>query len=282
MMQRTTFIFLLTVVTVADGFAPVSHHRVSFDTQRSSSTILGLAANNEDVTTFREEAESLLAKARQLRSEVETPGEEQASTTKPESTPLVSKWSVASSEDESASGPGYRLYIDIGREEGTWMDPRWGASGKRMELSLDVEFSKEPANETQADKLVSDNMFGQKSSPFVLKSAGVARLRQGFDTMACHGGAYRVDTSGNRHTVRFYVTSDGKEEASYGDVSIPTGGLYFSLPCFGGTVSQLSAKEGIVTVRQMGWNTGWRREESRIVGVFSAKPIGEARKRDGF
>ena len=104
--------------------------------------------------------------------------------------------------------------------------------------------------------------------------------------MKCNGGAYRMDTSGNRQTIRFYVDSEGKEDASFGDITIPTGGLYFSLPCFGGNInvpfSQLSSKEGIVTVRQMGWNTGWRREESRIVGIFYAKPIEEARKRDGF
>jgi hypothetical protein len=32
----------------------------------------------------------------------------------------------------------------------------------------------------------------------------------------------------------------------------------------------LSTKEGIVTVKQIGWHTGWRREESRILGTFRA------------
>jgi hypothetical protein len=44
----------------------------------------------------------------------------------------------------------------------------------------------------------------------------------------------------------------------------------------------MSTKEGIVTVREMGWHTGWRREESRIVGVVRAIPIERARRRDGF
>lgn len=44
----------------------------------------------------------------------------------------------------------------------------------------------------------------------------------------------------------------------------------------------LSTKEGIASVRQMGWHTGWRREESRIVGVVRAVPIDKARRVDGF
>ena len=66
------------------------------------------------------------------------------------------------------------------------------------------------------------------------------------------------------------------------DIYVPKGCLYFSLPCFGGKISQLSTKEGPVTIRQVGWNTGWRREESRIVGTFKAVPIEDAKRRDGF
>ena len=64
--------------------------------------------------------------------------------------------------------------------------------------------------------------------------------------------------------------------------SIPNGDLHFSLPVFGKTPAQLSQKEGIVSVRQMGWNTGWRRVESRIVGVFRAVRLDDAKQRDGF
>ena len=34
----------------------------------------------------------------------------------------------------------YRQYNDIGREDGTWMDPKWGASGRRIEFTVDVCF----------------------------------------------------------------------------------------------------------------------------------------------
>jgi hypothetical protein len=103
--------------------------------------------------------------------------------------------------------------------------------------------------------------------------------------MECHGGAYRIDgsQSNQRTTVRFYVVVDGTKEqgSSYGDIYVPKGCLYFSLPTFGG-IERLSKKEGIVSVRQIGWHTGWRREESRIVGTFRALPINEAKAKDGF
>jgi len=161
------------------------------------------------------------------------------------------------------------------------MDPRWGASGRRMELSLDVRFgsSLERASPEIASRMVQDNFGGRSSPTYVLETAEWARLRNGFDRMPCRSGAYRIDTSKNGGTARFYIdVVDGKTD---GDISIPKGSLYFSLPVFG-RIEQLSTKEGIVTVRQMGWHTGWRREESRIVGTFRAVPIDKARRIDGF
>ena len=110
-------------------------------------------------------------------------------------------------------------------------------------------------------------------------------------------GGYCIDFNNSSNnsvllssTLRFYIQVDGTAESStaaYGDVSIPKGWLYFALPCYigsgsGGGVGQLSSKERIVTIRQIGWNSGWRREENRILGVFCALPINEARKHDKF
>jgi hypothetical protein len=166
------------------------------------------------------------------------------------------------------------------------MDPRWGASGKRIEFSTDIElFSDTPANAQVADRMVKDNFGGTSSPVYKIDSSPFARLRSGFDRMACHGGGYRIDTGRNgAGTVRFHLSVDGTLESgsSFGDINVPMGCLYFSLPCFGNSLSQLSIKEGPVTVRQIGWHTGWRREESRIVGTFRAVPIEQARKRDGY
>eukprot|EP00555_Chaetoceros_dichaeta_P005596 CAMPEP_0198258498 /NCGR_PEP_ID=MMETSP1447-20131203/7906_1 /TAXON_ID=420782 /ORGANISM="Chaetoceros dichaeta, Strain CCMP1751" /LENGTH=126 /DNA_ID=CAMNT_0043945633 /DNA_START=166 /DNA_END=543 /DNA_ORIENTATION=- len=126
--------------------------------------------------------------------------------------------------------------------------------------------------------MVNDNKSGKSSIVRIIDSAPTARLRGGFDKMDCGGGGYRVDgASGgggakrySSSTVRFYIQVDGLPPRHggsnlYGGISIPEGRLYFLLPCFGSGVGQLSTKEGIVTVRQTGWHTGWRREESRIV-----------------
>jgi hypothetical protein len=185
----------------------------------------------------------------------------------------------------------FRLHIDIGKEEGTWMEPRWGASGRRIEFTLDVSFllansddnGDDPslADAEIVDQMVKDNLSGKSSIVRQLRSAPTARLRGGFDQMKCHGGGYRIDV-GKSSTARFFVPVEGTSQGSYGDVSIPKGCLYFSLPCFNNSMRQLSTKEGIVTVRQMGWHTGWRREESRIVGVFRAVPLEQAKKKDKF
>jgi hypothetical protein len=166
------------------------------------------------------------------------------------------------------------------------MDPRWGASGKRIGFSIDIKlFSDTPANAEVLDRMVKDNFGGTSSPVYKIVSSPFARLRSGFDRMACHGGGHRIDTGRNgAGTVRFHLLVHGTPErgSSFGDIYVPGGCLYFSLPCFGNSTSQLSTKEGPVTVRQIGWHTGWRREESRIVGTFRAVHIEQARKRDGY
>jgi hypothetical protein len=70
-------------------------------------------------------------------------------------------------------------------------------------------------------------------------------------------------------------------------VFVPEGCLYFSLPCFGGKISQeqLSTKQRggagqLLFVKQDGTWDGDERSESRIVGSFRAVPILDAHRRD--
>lgn len=252
---------------------------------------------------LRAEAESLREKAEKLRSEIEgnsvqikppttaTALTGSAATTEKnaaDDTSSLSPWAIVPSGPKEDGDREFRLYADIGREEGTWMDPRWGASGKRIEFSLDIGLlSNKLASPEVAKKMVQDNTAGKSSPVFALDTAKYARLRDGFDRMECTGGAYRIDTDRNgRSTIRIVLEVEGTVRADqsyvYGDVSIPPGCLYFSLPVFGRGIDNLSIKEGVVSVRQVGWHTGWRREESRILGVFTAKPMSEATKRDGF
>lgn len=204
-------------------------------------------------------------------------------------TASLSPWAVVSTGPKEGGDQDYRLYVDIGREDGTWMDPRWGASGKRIEFALDINLlANRLAAPEIAKKMVQDNTVGKSSQVFALETAQFSRLRDGFDRMECKGGgAYRVDVSKNgRSTIRMVVEVEGTMKADqsyiYGDVSIPAGCLYFSLPCFGSGLNNLSIKEGVVSVRQVGWHTGWRREESRICGVFTAKSLLEAKRKDPY
>merc|ERR1712071_19602 len=203
--------------------------------------------------------------------------------------PTMASTTSVENQTKDSTIASYRLYLDIGREPGTWMDPRWGMSGTRVEFNLDMAFLDSIATEDQKKKMVKDN-FGGKSSEIrsmeCLSEKG-ARLRRGFDSMKCYDGAYRLDfdKSSNNVVVRFFVDVEGLGETSdsnYGDITISKGCLYFSIPCFGNSVRNLSLKEGPVTVRQMGWHTGWRREESRIVGIFKAVPLEKAKLKDGF
>lgn len=113
-------------------------------------------------------------------------------------------------------------------------------------------------------------------------------------------GAYCIESASKSSTLRFCLSVSGTAAAtgggSYGDVNIPEGKLYFALPFFGIVQKDnddgsgdddlprmsISNKEGTICVKQIGWHTGWRREESRILGVFRAIPLKEARRRDKF
>jgi hypothetical protein len=195
----------------------------------------------------------------------------------------TSPWSLSQNDNDA---PTYRFYVNIGREEGTWMEPRWGASGQRIEFTVDVAFTTQPVTRQIAQQMVQDNnnkfLFGSSSSSsqvFRLNTAPFARLRDGFDRMECQPGAFRIDTNmRGQKTLRLFFYTQGK---TFGDVSISENtNLYISLPVLAD--SSLSRKEGIVSIRQYGFKTGWYRLESRIVGVVKAVPIADALAKDGY
>lgn len=184
-------------------------HRILFSTRRPSDL---------DQKDLREEADALLSRARRLREEIETnvksdqqPDKEMDGSGKTQKT--LSPWSVKSEE----KGDGYRLYVDIGREDGTWMDRRWGASGRRIPFTIDMKFSKVLASDSTVDKMVKDNYMGQSSDVYTIITADAARLRGGFDKMKCMGGCYRIDSSKGKDTIRFYLEVDGTgQDQDYG------------------------------------------------------------------
>jgi len=180
------------------------------------------------------------------------------------------------------------------------MDPRWGASGRRIECTIDVSFAIQQQQSLEEDDklqtLVSEdiaaglmktvtNKSSSVSQVYKLQTAPYARLRGGFDKMSILDAGFCIEStpSASSSTLRFCIDLPGVKD---GDVSIPEGKLYFALPYFGQSkdtnTMALSTKEGTITVKQMGWNTGWRREESRILGIFRAVQLDKAKARDKF
>lgn len=276
-------------LNAATGSSETVHAASRTCTRRSQRVCHGFSLYAAERNDASEEAARLLAKAREIRESI------------PERQLVTAPTKVETEADDETSSfattaahVGYRLYCDIGRENGTWMHPRWGASGKRIEFTLDVNFALPCTDDTGVDisiaddticeKMVKDNFGGKSSVVRTVNSLQNARLRGGFDKMPCYGGGYRVDVGGGNSVCRFFIECEGTPErgGTYGDVWIPKGCLYFSIPCFGNRVTNLSAKEGPITVRQIGWHTGWRREESRIVGVFRAKKLEDARRIDKY
>ena len=249
--------------------------------------------NNKDGSdnSNTSEADRLLAKAKAIRETLPTSTISIDKTSS--SSKILSEFSLPSELKNS-----FRLYIDVGREKGTWMDPRWGASGRRIECTLDASFAiQQPLEEDdKTQTLVSEditaglmktvtNKSSSVSQVYKLQTAPYARLRGGFDKMSILDAGFCIEStpSASSSTLRFCINVPGVKD---GDVSIPEGKLYFALPYFGQSKDTntmvLSTKEGTITVKQMGWNTGWRREESRILGIFRAVQLDKAKVRDKF
>ena len=93
------------------------HHHVQFLCSKNN--------DNEDISDAVSTAERLMDEARKIRESI--PELEQTESAEGE------KDVINETNDDLV---WYRLYVDIGREEGTWMEPRWGASGNRIEFTF--------------------------------------------------------------------------------------------------------------------------------------------------
>ncbi|KAG5189510.1 hypothetical protein JKP88DRAFT_301476 [Tribonema minus] len=212
---------------------------------------------DRDVTDdLKAQAEAALQEAARLRAEAEALEDRspEAIALRAEQEAVIAAAGRARSEPvsrgdggslkEDLVGTRYVLSFDIGREKGTWMPPQWGASGARLNVDVLVEFGPSGTFAEVALK-----------SPFVATDvAGIAWSVEGA----------RGTGSLQQSTLRFSLQTSG---AARGDVSIPAGPIYCSVPAWG---ARLSRSRGMVTVRQKRWGI---REESRILGVFSAQRV---------
>jgi len=125
----------------------------------------------------------------------------------------------------------WELTLDVGREQGTWMPPNWARSGRRIEIPLAVEL--------QADGLC--------------KPLGVGTyVKLGVDS-----GTWNIQGD----TLRLNLQISGFER---GDISLPSGKLYFKTYAWGNMISQ---NKGRLLVLQ---RRNFIRTEWRTVGSFKA------------
>lgn len=209
-------LWMTWILSTVQGFS-ISHRHCQSPTRLTG---IQLARHDDAEQGHREEAEMLLEKARKLRTEIGKLDERVKSSGMTDSSPAQSPTVLSPFlMDNQEDGESYRLYIDIGREDGTWMDRRWGASGRRIPFSIDIKFLTKNASPEDSANMVKDNYMGQSSRPCVIATAKSARLRDGFDKMNCHGGCYRIDSVDGKDTVRFYLEVDGtNNDQGYGYV----------------------------------------------------------------
>ena len=246
---------IFCVAFVAKSTTTISNHDVLssssslpnkvFLTTRQTKTHLFNGKIPSSSSFQSEEAQELLEKARQLREEIKqreqekesllsskvngsisreatTPNDRKGATATTTADTTASKWNVPATQQGvndigNTDNIGYRLYVNIGREDGTWMEPRWGASGKRIEFTLDVQLTKEvePKSSIKRNYMVQDNMAGQSSDIYQVRTAKAARLRNGFDQMNCINLSDMDGNSGGDNATIEDVSSGGGEGGAY-------------------------------------------------------------------
>ena len=128
----------------------------------------------------------------------------------------------------------WRLSIDVGREEGTWMPEDWAKSGARLVCPLEVEVLGEAAAEPNAER---DIMGGGAS---LIRPVATPKIvsERGEEEVLVAGGGWKIGPSdagrGRAATLRFWL--DFLEARGLGagvsarrnDVTLPAERLYFA------------------------------------------------------
>ncbi|EKX40262.1 hypothetical protein GUITHDRAFT_75776 [Guillardia theta CCMP2712] len=142
------------------------------------------------------------------------------------------------------AGTRWLLKLDIGREPGTWMDARWGASGQRVRVAIAVEM--------QRDGSVRPVEY----------QYGLLRT-----LTTPEGSSFRVKGSFPNEVLEFSIRHGGLPESKTGcDVSLPEGEIFMSI----GTLGNKLGSRGRMSIEQYRF---FVRRERRIVGTFTAERI---------
>ena len=148
---------------------------------------------------------------------------------------------VAGSTDSSSTPsatpggvPGraaWTLRLDVGRERGTWMPAEWGASGGRLAMKVDVDFTTLPLRSFPSENLVGDEKRTQRVLPLVAKARYMSDSGEREVDIKEGGWTISVRESvGQPDVLRFWL--EFGEDCVKKDVNIPkvTRALSLTLP----------------------------------------------------
>ena len=139
----------------------------------------------------------------------------------------------ASALQAMLDGTSWRLTLDVGREQGTWMPKEWAASGATLTLPIEVTFTDEvlPGDggffDPNRDQHPAVDEIHVSASKRMRASAGIFAGTEGAVVVNITAGAWATWPTGRcgEHRVRFYL--DFPDGAQLKDVSIPAGRVYF-------------------------------------------------------
>ena len=138
---------------------------------------------------------------------------------------------------------------DIGREQGTWMDIRWGNSGQRVKAAVAIKL--EPGGRITILDKYQLGLFRKLPNPV--------------------GVSWVVEGKFPQERLKFVLEHSGIDRAETGcDVDLPAGKVFFAITTLGKALSQ---KGGGMSIEQFRFLI---RRERRIVGVFNADRIPDA------
>ncbi|GMI02837.1 hypothetical protein TrVE_jg4752 [Triparma verrucosa] len=139
------------------------------------------------------------------------------------SQPVGSKLVQSSLSPQNPQAGCWRLMLDVGREQGTWMPPEWGSSGTRLAIPLLVDFLPLRSN------LEDDPLVGRNS--LLVKPVDEATFinENGEQTIQVQAGGWSVEPpkEGKSPAVlRFWL--DFGEGGEKRDTVLPPGRVFFT------------------------------------------------------
>lgn len=183
----------------------------------------------------------------------------------------------------------WRVMLNIGREPGTWMPTEWGASGERLYLQLELEFSSEALMETFSDAkhFPGDDFLNGRSNTKLLKvvhnEASLSpTLKEGARKVRVQNGGWRVapyEGPMGTTVLRFYVELEEQVAHEGSDVWCPAGRVYCTCGYFPmyhdpvtGLVSTCSVPSTISTsnISPVSLKDALKKEQSDIAMQFEA------------